>query len=231
MQANWANMPAHPETSFCVPLTPGAPPAQVGGKARSLLRLREAGLPVPPAFAVSPALFATLRREGPPVPADLTAAGALAALARAVQALRLAPWPDGFLDELAGALAALPGDRLSVRSSAETEDEGGALAAGLFASRLRVARSSVEEALRDVLAAALSPGVIAYLGGRGRAAAAPSMAVLIHPYVDGPASGTAATDGTAPVIEARQPPSPAVRRQLEDALAGLAARHGPVEVE
>jgi pyruvate,water dikinase len=231
MQANRANMPARSETSFCIPLTPGAPLARVGGKARSLSRLRDAGLPVPPAFAVSSDLFAALRRGGPPVPADLAAPGALQALAQAAQALRLAPWPDGFLDELAAALAALQGDRLSVRSSAETEDQGGALAAGLFISRTRVGRDSVEEALRDVLAAALSPGVIAYLRGRAQAPATPSMAAVIHPYVDGPASGTAATDGATPVVESRGTPSPAVRRQLEEALAALAARHGAVEVE
>jgi len=216
--------------SFCVPLRPGAPLDRVGGKARSLMRLAEAGLPVPPAFAVSTDLFTALRQGGPPLPADLTAPGALDTIAQAAQALRAAPWPDGFLDELEGALASLPGDRLSVRSSGQIEDERGALAAGLFSSRLRVARESIEQALRDVLAAALSPGVIAYLGARGRATE-PALAVVIHPYVDGPAAGTAATDGTAPIIETRGTASAAVQEALARALRGLSAQHGPVEVE
>jgi pyruvate,water dikinase len=216
--------------SFCVPLRAGAPVERIGGKARSLLRLAEAGLPVPPAFAVSSDLFAALRRGGPPLPADLTAPGALDAIAQAAQALRAAPWPDGFLDQLAGALASLPGDRLSVRSSGEMEDESGALAAGLFTSRLRVAREAVEQALRDVLATALSPGVVAYLGARGRAPN-PSLAVVIHPYLDGPAAGTAAIDGAAPVVETRGTASAAVQGTLERALEVLSARHGAVEVE
>jgi len=33
--------------TFCVRLGPGAPPDKIGGKARSLLRLAAAGLPVP----------------------------------------------------------------------------------------------------------------------------------------------------------------------------------------
>jgi pyruvate,water dikinase len=110
------------------------------------------------------------------------------------------------------------------------EDESGALAAGLFTSRLRVAREAVEQALRDVLAAALSPGVVAYLGARGRAPN-PSLAVVIHPYLDGPAAGTAAIDGAAPVVETRGTASAAVQGTLERALEVLSARHGAVEVE
>ena len=216
--------------SFCVPLRPGAPLDRVGGKARSLIGLAEAGLPVPPAFAVSSELFAALRRGGPPLPADLTAPGALETIAQAGQALRAAPWPDGFLDELTGALAWLPGERLSIRSSGDIEDESGALAAGLFTSRLRVARESVEQALRDVLATALSPGVIAYLAARGRAAE-PVLAVVIHPYLRGGAAGTAATDGTTPVMETRGTASAPVQQALQNALEVLAARHGAVEVE
>jgi phosphohistidine swiveling domain-containing protein len=224
-------MPARPVVAFCVPLRAGERLEGVGGKARSLLRLADAGLPVPPAFAVSSGLFAALRRGGPPLPADLTAPGALEAIAQAARALRSAPWPAGFQDELAGALSALPRGRFSVRSSAETEDDAGALAAGLFTSRVGVAREEVEAALREVLAAALSPGVLAYRGARGQSTASWAIAALIHPYVDGQASGTAATDGTAAVVEARGTVTPGLRRALESALDTLAARQGPVEVE
>jgi phosphohistidine swiveling domain-containing protein len=225
-------MPARSVISFCVPLQPGAPPERVGGKARSLLRLREAGLPVPPAFVVTSEVFQALRQGGPPLPAELGAPGALAAIARAAEALRSAVWPDGFLEELAAALAALPGDRLSVRSSADTEDEAGALAAGLFSSRVGVARSEIERALREVLATALAPGVIAYLGAAGRSTAGLSLAALVHPYVEGAAAGTAAGDGAGVLVEAPHgAPSAEVRRHLEAAIATLASHHGPVEVE
>src|SRR3954469_21086594 len=84
----------------------------VGGKARSLARLRAAGLLTPPGFAVTDELFRALRAGGPPLPAD--AAGALAALDAAVAALDAAPLPPGFTVALATGLADLGGARFSV---------------------------------------------------------------------------------------------------------------------
>lgn len=224
---------------FCALLGPvgaaGDRQHRIGGKARSLLRLREAGLPVPPALAVTTDLFRAMRAGGPPLPATLDAPGALEALAHAGRALRSAPWPNGFLAELDRALASLPdGGRLSVRSSADAEDDPDALGAGVYTSRVEVARRDVEDALRDVLASALAPGVVAYLRARGRSADPPGMAVLIHPYVAAPLAGTAALDaapGARAVIDANAAVPPAVTQRLTAALTALRARHGGVEVE
>ena len=110
-----------------------------------------------------------MRAGGPPLPATLGGAGALAALESAARALREAPWPAGFAQALARALAALDGRpqaRFVVRSSAAIEDRPDALGAGLFLSRLDLPAADVERALREVLASALAPGVVAYFARR-----------------------------------------------------------------
>ncbi|MES1165208.1 MAG: PEP/pyruvate-binding domain-containing protein, partial [Verrucomicrobiota bacterium] len=225
-------MPARPVSRFCVDL---AAASEIGGKARSLLRLQEAGLPVPPAFAVTAELFRMLRRGGPPLPRALGEAGALARVGEAAAALRAAPWPAGFADELRARVAALPGAaRLSVRSSAETEDDPDALGAGLYTSRVNIRPDDLEGALRDVLAAALTPAALAYLGARGRSPDELPMAALIHPFIGGTADGIAALDGapgSPPIIEARGVAGPVLRDRLTAALATLVARHGAAEVE
>src|SRR5258708_38075500 len=106
---------------FCVPLPPPPPEAlektAIGGKARSLLQLAAAGLRVPPAFAVSAELFRLMRAGGP-------------------AALRAAPFPDGFADELRQSLTSIgagpPRARFAMRSSFASRDPPGALAAGRF---------------------------------------------------------------------------------------------------
>src|SRR5450631_2279804 len=95
--------------SFIVQLGRDAPAEKIGGKARSLLRLAAAGLPVPPAIALTTDLFSQLRAGGPPLPATLAAPGALTAIESAARALREAPWPAGLPERLARALAALDG--------------------------------------------------------------------------------------------------------------------------
>src|SRR5215471_18013435 len=108
--------------SFFVRLHAGAGDAAaeaVGGKARSLLRLAETGLPVPPAVVLEARLFRTLRAGGPPLPEDLRAAGAFEAVDRARAALAAAELPPDVRAGLAAELAALaPGRqaRFAVRS-------------------------------------------------------------------------------------------------------------------
>jgi pyruvate,water dikinase len=222
--------------SFCLRLGPTSPGDQIGGKARSLLRLAAAGLRVPPALAVTSELFAALRAGGPPLPATLGAPDALAALEASARALSEATLPPGFSEALAATMAALdagPGARFSVRSSAALEDDAGGLGAGLFLSRLDVPAARVEAALREVLASAVAPGVLAYLARRGTGIDALGFAVLIHPFTAGDAAGIAALDAShgAPTIETHHGDAAAARPQLADALARLAARHGPVEIE
>src|SRR5499427_8176321 len=192
---------------FCVRLGPGAPPERIGGKARSLLRLAAAGLEVPKAIVVTTELFAALRAGGPRLPSTLNAPGALTSVEGAARALAAAPWPEGFASTLAREIDTLvpePGARYVVRSSASIEDEAGALAAGLFLSRIDVARVEVLEAVRAVLGSAISPAVIAYLAQHGLYSDDLGFAVLIHQFVEGEAGGAAAFDparGEPPTIE------------------------------
>ena len=98
--------------------TEGATPeAEIGGKARSLLRLARAGHRVPAAFAVAGELFRRLRAGGPALPPALRDAGDLAKLDRARDALVAAPWPPGFLDELDRHLDRLAPARVRARAS------------------------------------------------------------------------------------------------------------------
>ena len=222
--------------SLIVQLDRDAPAEKIGGKARSLVKLSAAGLPVPPAFALSSELFSSLRAGGPPLPATLAAPGALAAIESAARALHEAPWPAGFAEALAGALAALDSRaqaRFVVRSSAAIEDQPDALGAGLFLSRLDLRAAEVEPALREVLASALAPGVVAYFARRSRSSDRPDFAALIHPFVAGDAAGSAALDSShgAPVIEAHHGDATRARARIQDALTRLTVTHGPVEIE
>ena len=225
-----------PIMSFIVQLDRDAPAEKIGGKARSLVKLAAAGLPVPPAIALTTELFSRLRAGGPPLPATLAAPGALAAIEGAARALREAPWPAGFAEALARALAALDGRaqaRFVVRSSAAIEDWPDALGAGLFLSRLDLPAAHVERALREVLASALAPAVVAYLSQRSLAIDGLGFAALIHPFVAGDAAGSAALDSShgAPVIEAHQGDATRARARIQDALTRLTVTQGPVEVE
>lgn len=222
--------------SFCVRLDPAAPREQIGGKARSLLSLAQAGLPVPPALAVTTELFAALRSGAPPLPPSLADPGALAALDAAARALRQAPWPPGFAPDLAAALASLdarPEARFAVRSSAAIEDRADALGAGLFLSRLGVPAAEVAAALREVLASALAPGAAAYLARHAQSADGVGFAVLIHPYTAGDAAGIAALDSShgAPAIETHHGDAAPARARIAEALSRLVPLHGPVEIE
>jgi phosphohistidine swiveling domain-containing protein len=195
----------------------------LGGKARSLARLRAEGLPTPDGFVVTDALFRALL-TGP--------------LGRDTERVRQAPFPAGFAQALAARLAALapPGARFSVRSSFALEDEPGSVAAGVYESRTDVSADEVPAALRAVLASALGPGAGAYAEARGERPARPPVAVLIHRYLTAEASGGGAWDPgrpeRAPLIDVQHGrlnlgATETIRRSLEN----LATRFGPVEIE
>ena len=222
--------------TFCVRLGPGAPPDKIGGKARSLLRLAEAGLPVPKAIVVTTDLLASLRAGGPHLPMTLAAPGALTTVEGAARALAAAPWPEGFAYALAREVDTLvpePGARYAVRSSASIEDQAGVLAAGLFLSRIDVARGEVLEAVRSVLGSALSPAVVAYLAQHGLATDHLGFAVLIHEFIAGEAGGAAAFDparAEPPTIEVQTGKAAALdnaaRARIEQAVRALASTNG-----
>jgi pyruvate,water dikinase len=227
--------------SFCVRLGPDVPAERIGGKARSLVRLAAAGLPVPPAIVVTSDLYQALRSGGPPLPATLAAPDALAEIDEAARALGSAPWPEGFAETLAREVDTLgpePGCRFAVRSSAALEDQAGALAPGLFLSRVDVARGEVLAAVREVMGSALSPAVIAYLTERGLPPASLRFAVLIHGYSEGDVTGVAAWDPASrePIaVEVRGDNPEAARGvprpKLDQTIRALASVMGAVEVE
>ncbi|HET6146019.1 MAG TPA: PEP/pyruvate-binding domain-containing protein [Polyangia bacterium] len=229
--------------TWCLALSsddPTATPAgAVGGKARSLLRLAEAGLAVPPAFVVTDTLYRHLRAAGPPLPVALRTGVDLDALERACAALLAAPWPPGFSEEIVQHLARLaPADdhaRFSVRSSFAREDDALALGAGVYESMVGVERDQVPAAIRRVLASALAPGAVAYAQAHGETPDGQAPAVLIHRMIDGRAAGSAALDPTGGAPAAIEVTTGALgagaRAEIERALCDLAARHGAIEVE
>jgi pyruvate,water dikinase len=227
--------------TFCVRLGPGAPLDRIGGKARSLLRLTAAGLTVPRSIVVTTDLFAALRAGGPRLPSTLNAPGALTSVEGAARALASAPWPEGFATALAREIDTLvpePGARYAVRSSASIEDDPTVTAAGLFLSRIDVARGEVLEAVRNVLGSALSPAAVAYLAQHGLRSDELGFAVLIHEFLDGEAAGAAACNparDAAPIIEVQSGKATALltaaRTRIEEAARALAKANGPVELE
>ena len=159
----------------------------------------------------------------------------------AARALAGAPWPEGFASALAREIDTLvpePGARYAVRSSASIEDEASVLAAGVFLSRVDVARVEVLEAVRAVLGSALSPAVVAYLAQHGLATDNVGFAVLIHEFIEGEASGAAAFDPSRPeltIVEVQTGKAGVIengaRARIEEAVRALAKIHGAVELE
>lgn len=136
--------------------------------------------------------------------------------------------------------------RYAVRSSSPLEDTPGALAPGIFRSELGVARGEIETAVRRVLASAFSPAAWTYLAAHGQPSDPPrgAMAVLIHPFVAGDATGAAVFD-PGDLAEPRvavssgqlardpggQPQPTSAERAIHAGLRRAAARFGAVELE
>ena len=228
--------------SFLVQLDRKAPADKIGGKARSLLKLAEAGLAVPPAIAVTTELYATLRAGGhrcpPPWPSpgrwrrwSLRRAPSIRCPGRRALPRR---WPGRWPVSTA---ARSRGSPCAGRPPSKSTRRAGRWA---LVSRVDLPAAQVEQALREVLASALAPGVVAYFAQRklptdkaGFAADGMGFAALIHPYVAGDAAGSAALDWShgAPIIDAHHGDAARARARIQDALARLTVKHGPVEVE
>jgi pyruvate,water dikinase len=207
--------------------------ASLGGKARSLARLAAAGLATPPGFAITDALF----RAMCPSTIELAAFDetALQSLARWRAETERAAWPAGFAAALRSMLGGLGADRFSVRSSFMSEDRVGAVAAGVYESRIDVGASEVEGAIRSVLGSAFSPGAAAYAKAHGQSPTEGPCAVLIHVYMSGRAEGSSAfAPGAMPepvVMLRRGSLPPDARADLQNSTRKLAQAMGAVEVE
>ena len=161
----------------------------VGGKARNLALLQEAGADVPPWIAIGTAAFERLVAGAHP--STETEADA-AAVRERVLALEL---PADFRAAVTAALdaAGLRGVLLAVRSSAVGEDGAAASFAGQFDTVLgvRAAGDAGElwDAIRRVWASAFSAHAAAYRARQGGLPA--RMAVVIQQMVDAQAAGVA----------------------------------------
>ena len=172
------------------------PVAQVGGKAAHLARLVAAGVAVPAGWVLTTAAHAL------PEPGR---EAAIAALRERVAAV-------------AGPLA--------VRSSATIEDRPGAAAPGIFVSRVGVAASDLDEAVRAVWASSEAPLVRAYAEARGIERI--GMAVVVQPAIAGEVAGVAYTrlpgrpEASEMLIETYERPGApsAALRLARDAAAG-----------
>jgi rifampicin phosphotransferase len=180
---------ASPST-FAIYAGAAAPPLEaVGGKARNLALLRDAGAEVPPWIAIGTAAFERLViGGGAPVEDEEDA------LSFRERALKLA-LPADFRAEVLAALdaASLRGSLLAVRSSAVGEDGAAASFAGQFDTVLGVRAVADAEELWDAIgrvwASAFSAHAAAYRARHD--VATPRMAVIVQQMVDAHAAGVA----------------------------------------
>ncbi|HEX6042628.1 PEP/pyruvate-binding domain-containing protein [Longimicrobium sp.] len=181
------------------------PPLEaVGGKARNLALLGEAGADVPPWIAIGTAAFERLVGDAP---SSLTADAEAARTNVARMEL-----PADFRAEVLHALdaAGLRGALLAVRSSAVGEDGASASFAGQFETVLGVRADGdaggLWDAIRHVWASAFSAHAAAYRARQGGVPA--RMAVIIQQMVDAQAAGVAFSadpvraDGDTAVVSA-----------------------------
>ncbi|MHB9113599.1 MAG: PEP/pyruvate-binding domain-containing protein [Thermoleophilia bacterium] len=183
-----------------------APVALVGGKARSLGRLLDRGLPAPDGLVITTAAYRTF------VGSHGLAERIAVELARKPEseyrweelwdaALRIRawflgnPWPAGLRDDLVAALAGLPGDGpVVVRSSSPHEDAKERSFAGMHESVVGVAGTErILDAVRTVWASLFSDRSLLYRGELGLDPARSAMAVVVQPLAESDRSGVVFT--------------------------------------
>jgi pyruvate,water dikinase len=179
--------------------------AEFGGKSANLGELLEAGIPVPPGFAVSASAFRTFVEEtglegmiaaalSHASPGDVEAIGAAS---KAIdEAMRFAPLQDALRTELRrryDELQRATGEErppVAVRSSALGEDSQEASHAGQQESFLWVRGiEQVCDAVRDCWVSLYTPQAISYRAALRSAQTEPAMGVTIQLMVDAEISG------------------------------------------
>ena len=179
-------------------------PAQVGGKAAALIRMRQAGFAVPEGAVLSTAFFApwqasilaspewhevleVLRRTPPGYQgADLAdACEQVKSLARGL------PWTAGQQAQIEAVRAQMGKGLLAVRSSSPEEDSAGASFAGLYESFLDVAPATLPEAVRACFCAGLDQRVLLYKARMQVGGLEPAIAVVVQRCLAADVSGVA----------------------------------------
>ena len=172
--------------------------AEVGGKGYSLIRMVEAGLPVPSGAVLTTEFFGPWFDE-------IQASTAWAALADATAdkwatlcnelkglclALRLTAAQRQSLEDLRKNLAALGDDVLfAVRSSSPEEDLASASFAGGYETRLGVRPADLDDAVRHCFASSLDERVLVYKKEHGFDVLSPRIAVVVQQQIDSEVAG------------------------------------------
>jgi pyruvate,water dikinase len=172
-------------------------PQAIGGKAANLVRLQSAGLPVPPWFCLTSAVFRDVAATAWKIIDEEGAHGdardhgrASAMSARATEAIHttgLADSDRAALHECFQELA-VEFPFVAVRSSVSDEDSAAASFAGQMDSYLFVPKDALERRVLDCFASCFSPRALAYRSIHGRA---PVMhaGVIVQRMIDSRVSG------------------------------------------
>ena len=172
--------------------------AEVGGKGYSLIRMVEAGLPVPPGAVLTTEFFAPWFDE-------IQGSATWTALADATPdkwptlcnelkglcpALPLTATQRQALEDLRKNLAALGDDVLfAVRSSSPEEDLASASFAGGYETRLGVRPAGLDDAVRHCFASSLDERVLVYKNEHGLDVLSPRIAVVVQQQIDSEVAG------------------------------------------
>ena len=172
--------------------------AEVGGKGYSLIRMVEAGLPVPPGAVLTREFFAPWFDE-------IQASATWRALADATPnkwatlcnelrglcpSLPLTTTQRQVLEDLRQHLAALGDDSLfAVRSSSPEEDLASASFAGGYETRLGVRPAGLDDAVRHCFASSLDERVLVYKKEHGFDVLSPRIAVVVQQQIDSEVAG------------------------------------------
>ncbi len=173
---------------------------QVGGKALSLVKMTQAGLPVPPGFVLTVDFFAPWNAtlEASPAWADVLRAGpddlgaACLTLMGQGRSMRFTPQQVAQLD---GAIRDLQSTTrasfFAVRSSSPHEDLEGASFAGGYESTLGVTPTLIHEAILHAFVSSLDERVFVYKQEHGFPIHQPRMAVIVQQQIDAQSAGVA----------------------------------------
>jgi phosphohistidine swiveling domain-containing protein len=170
---------------------------EVGGKGLSLMRMTQAGFPIPPGFALSVAFFASWITDLQATPEWQAVQTALRrnenlhpttdALKAACAGLTLTGEQE---EQLAKALQALPNDSfLAVRSSSPEEDLEGASFAGGYETALGVTPAALPQAIRSAFSSAFDERVFVYKQQHGFVVEQPRMAVIVQQQINSEVAG------------------------------------------
>ncbi|MGY6587292.1 MAG: PEP/pyruvate-binding domain-containing protein [Wenzhouxiangella sp.] len=182
------------------PGTAQANPAQVGGKAASLIRMINAGLSVPPGAVLTTAFFApwfeaikasaTWRKLLESTPEEWEPL--CRALKDSVPSLPLTVTQEDTLEALLRDLDVRSNDvRFAVRSSSPEEDMTAVSFAGVYETRLGVHPDDLEGAVRDCFASSLDVRLLMYKKAHGFDVLSPRIAVIVQRQIASDISGVA----------------------------------------